>query len=1022
MGFLGRLLPFLSTTILALARIHISDRHLLFPRTDDGYTSQVSWDGYSFSIQTSDQTAPRRIFLQSGEWHPWRLPVPELWPDIFQKAKAAGLNSISFYMHWGMMNPKDGVLDTEGINNLQPFFDAAKEAGLWIIARPGPYINSETSGGGVPGWVTTLPGDPAWNPYNGELRSNDTAFHNSWQLYVKGIASLIAKNQITQGGPVILVQVENEYYNGPGQNEYVLELQATFRDAGIVVPTSVNDPGLFRNLANETNIYTIDAYPIGLSACATPHTWRDIPVNWRPYHEEVMPGTPFMFTEFQGGAFNAWGSRVTYETCREFTGPNFQRVFNHQLWAHGVTASNFYMFFGGTNWGQVSYPMAYTSYDYGAAVTESRELTTKYDELKLQSLFLRSARDLYKTDLIGNFSAVNNTQLTTNPNVYTTWLRNPDTEASFYITRQVNVSWEGIQTYQLAIGDAKLPQLGGNLILNGRDSRVIVTNLAFGSKSKLGYSTAHIITSLEVDGTDVLVTYGDIGQIAELAFPIPLSVNVKVEGDSSVKTRVAGTQAIINFTFASDIHTVSLTGEGIAIKVIIADYATAATFWQPIITGQGTFGKYADVAGITPVLVVGPYLVRDAILQGQTLSITGDLNRTTIFQVFGPNSINRIQWNGQDVEVSKTTWGSLSATLPGPRGTNVSLPSLKDLTWKYADSLPEIKDGYDDSKWVNADHTTTTSKFPRYYGGPWNLSVASDYGYHVGNILWRGHFKGEGQKAVNLSISGGHNFAASAWVNDAFLGAMEGFVPTNNVSWVFPDGAVRESNDNVITVLQDHMGFNLAGQIVCCTPGGRQRDIQSPRGIEGHYLLGENADPGVRQFTGWKIQGNFGGENYPDKTRKIFNEGGLFGERMGYHLPGFDDSQWETRTPFKGLDTPGVGWFRTTFDLSLPEGYDVPISFAFADSPGAYRAQLYVNGWQMGKRSATLGPQTTFVVQPGILNLHGTNTLAISLWSMGTSSSDLAIPSLELVSTGMYSGGPGPVSQDNPGWNDRQAW
>ena len=61
----------------------------------------------------------------------------------------------------------------------------------------------------------------------------------------------------------------------------------------------------------------------------------------------------------------------------------------------------------------------------------------------------------------------------------------------------------------------------------------------------------------------------------------------------------------------------------------------------------------------------------------------------------------------------------------------MSLPSLKDLVWKYADSLPEIKDGYDDSKWVDADHTTTTSKFPRYYGGPWNLSVASDYGYHV---------------------------------------------------------------------------------------------------------------------------------------------------------------------------------------------------------------------------------------------------------------------------------------------------
>jgi hypothetical protein len=74
------------------------------------------------------------------------------------------------------------------------------------------------------------------------------------------------------------------------------------------------------------------------------------------------------------------------------------------------------------------------------------------------------------------------------------------------------------------------------------------------------------------------------------------------------------------------------------------------------------------------------------------------------------------------------------------------------------------------------------------------------------------------------------------------------------------------------------MGFNLAGMVVCCTPGGRQRDIQQPRGIEGYYLLGEGGDIGVSQFTGWKVQGNFGGEDYPDKTRKIFNEGGLYGE------------------------------------------------------------------------------------------------------------------------------------------------
>lgn len=109
----------------------------LTPRSfinNTGLTNTVGWDPYSFFIHD------KRIFLHSGEFHTWRLPVPDLWKDITQKAKAAGLNALSIYVHWGILNPKAGVIDMTGINDLQPLFDAAKEAGLFIIARPGPYI------------------------------------------------------------------------------------------------------------------------------------------------------------------------------------------------------------------------------------------------------------------------------------------------------------------------------------------------------------------------------------------------------------------------------------------------------------------------------------------------------------------------------------------------------------------------------------------------------------------------------------------------------------------------------------------------------------------------------------------------------------------------------------------------------------------------------------------------------------------------------------------------------------------
>ena len=97
--------------------------------------------------------------------------------------------------------------------------------------------------------------------------------------------------------------------------------------------------------------------------------------------------------------------------------------------------------------------------------------------------------------------------------------------------------------------------------------------------------------------------------------------------------------------------------------------------------------------------------------------------------------------------------------------------------------------------------------------------------------------------------------------------------------------------------------------------------------------------------------------SFPDKVRGVLNEGGLYGERLGWHLPGYDTSSWETRDLSEGLPNAaaGVGFFVTTFDLHISEELDVPMSFTFDYSFQPYRAQLYVNGWMMGKRVANLG-------------------------------------------------------------------
>lgn len=96
--------------------------------------------------------------MYSGELHPFRMPVPSLYLDIFQKIKAMGFNMVSFYIDWALLEGKPGEFRADGIFDLEPFFKAAQDAGIYLLARPGPYINAEVSGGGYPGWMQRVAG------------------------------------------------------------------------------------------------------------------------------------------------------------------------------------------------------------------------------------------------------------------------------------------------------------------------------------------------------------------------------------------------------------------------------------------------------------------------------------------------------------------------------------------------------------------------------------------------------------------------------------------------------------------------------------------------------------------------------------------------------------------------------------------------------------------------------------------------------------------------------------------------
>src|SRR4051812_49526674 len=139
------------------------------PARADSHT--VTWDKNSLMVDG------KRVYVWSGEFHPFRLPNPDLWRDILQKMKANGYDAVSIYVDWAYHSPKPGVYDFSGIRDMDKFLDIANEVGLYVIARPGPYINAEVDAGGYPGWLTTKAGTARSNNATYLSSSTETPPH-----------------------------------------------------------------------------------------------------------------------------------------------------------------------------------------------------------------------------------------------------------------------------------------------------------------------------------------------------------------------------------------------------------------------------------------------------------------------------------------------------------------------------------------------------------------------------------------------------------------------------------------------------------------------------------------------------------------------------------------------------------------------------------------------------------------------------------------------------------------------------
>ncbi|KAH9892198.1 beta-galactosidase B [Xylariomycetidae sp. FL2044] len=980
---------------------HIAAQELNdWPLHDDGLTDLVQWDHYSFYING------QRLFVFSGEFHYWRFPVPELWRDLLEKVKAAGFNTFSIYNHWGYHNPIPGLLDFEsGAHNFTQITTLAKELGMYMIIRPGPYINAEANAGGFPLWLTT-------GAYGG-LRDNDPLYTEAWTPYMAEISKTIAPHLITNGGNVILFQIENELGeqwldvanktdNTPVQ-EYMEMLSQTARDSGIDVPLAHNAPNMngyswskdFSNATGNVDVVGLDSYPscwsCNLSECTGTngeYVAYQV-VNYYDYFTVQSPTQPNFMPEFQGGSYNPWGGPEG--GCPGDIGADFANMFYRNLIYQRVSAISLYMLFGGTSWGWHAAPVVATSYDYSSPISENRIIGSKYYETKLLAQFTRVAKDLSMTDRIGN-----STNYSSNPAVAVSELRNPETGAGFYVAMHSYSPSASLDVFNLRVNTSEglftVPQYGTQIAVNGHQAKILVADFTYGNKSLL-YSTAEVLTYAVVDHKEVLVLWVPTGETGEFTVSGVTSAVLKsCGGCANVNFYPGSTNITVSFMQNAGMSTLELEDGS---RVVLLDRSAAYLFWASSSSSSAVWSPDETV------LIQGPYLVRSSKVVGNSLELHGDVSSSTTIHVFASKSICSLKWNGKKLPITSKANGILTAQLGGAPVYN--LPSLGG--WRYADGLPEITATYAASgrAWKAATNTNTSNPTTPALNNP--VLYVDDYGIHAGSHIYRATFPttSDAPTGIFLNITGGLAFGYSVWVNSQFVGSWLGlsYVDQQAVEFSFENATLKDQAENVLLVLMDNSGHDQRAAAL------------NPRGITNATLLG----PGVYSFTEWKIAGTAMGKTPIDPVRGPLNEGGLYPERVGMHLPGYPDNGFSS-VPVDdsnfSVEGAGIRVFRTVVPLSIPSGIDVSISFrltapsnvTFTSDTGKtnqLRALLFVNGYQYGRFNPYIGNQIDFPVPPGILNYSGDNTIAVTIWSQASEGAEMRIEwNLEYVHESSY--------------------
>lgn len=324
--------------------------------------------------------------IRSGAFHYFRV-FEEEWEHTLKNMRALGLNTVETYVPWNMIEPLEEEFQQEHVHLLQRFIEKVQEEGFYLLLRPSPYICSEWEFGGLPAWLLNYP--------QMRLRTNDELFLEKIDRYYRYFLPQVCPYQFDQGGPILMMQVENEYGSYAHDKDYLRAIAKMMRKYGVTVPLFTSD-GTWTAALESGSLIEEDILVTGNFGSRVDENLGVLSDYFKKHKKEW----PLMSMEFWDGWFNRWGEDIVRRDPDELA----EEV--EKMAKRG--SFNLYMFHGGTNFSWMNGCSArknkdlaqITSYDYGALLNEegnpSPQFFTVQKALKRAKPTIKQSEPFYK--------------------------------------------------------------------------------------------------------------------------------------------------------------------------------------------------------------------------------------------------------------------------------------------------------------------------------------------------------------------------------------------------------------------------------------------------------------------------------------------------------------------------------------------------------------------------------------------------------------------------------------------------